>query len=75
MRRRVCARKRNDGRRSVPMCRCCTQRHIGVSPSTRREARYSLSRADGVPPISCVIFATHSSNAGAISLSSASRGA
>jgi hypothetical protein len=61
--------------------------HLGVLPairhgahclalySTRYSTRYSLRRADGVPPISCVIFATHSSNAGAISLSSASRGA
>ena len=44
---------------------------------TRRvhSTRHSLRRADGVPPISCVIFATHSSNAGATSFNSVSRGA
>jgi hypothetical protein len=36
---------------------------------------YSLRRAVGVPPISLVIFATHSSKAGATVSSSASRGA
>jgi len=51
------------------------QRHWVFLPSIRREACYSLRRADGVPPISCVIFATHSSKAGATLFSSASRGA
>ena len=78
-RRRVSAKRSKDKRRNMPMRRCrrigVTWRQIGVSPSIEREARYSLNRADGVPPISCVIFATHSSNAGATLFSSTSRGA
>jgi hypothetical protein len=84
VRRGARARKRNDRRQNVPVCRCWHNSGTpGVLPPIRRNgrysarywARYSLRRADGVPPISCVIFATHSNNAGATSLISASRGA
>lgn len=51
-------------------------RHVnGYLIQAPYSACYSLRRAEGVPPISCVIFATHSSNAGATSFNNASRGA
>src|ERR1700712_5964067 len=51
---------------------CCTDT---TAAAWMHATVYSLKRAVGVPPISLVILATHSSRAGATVSSSASRGA